>query len=811
MTAKPPQENTMKSVDIVTSAFYTVPFTPPNVLHGKISKRQMSHLPNYTCHTYSQHHHALFAGRQNGDVLKWSMNNKKPGRRDDSKATRQMLMSGNAIPLAKDDRTSDKYTLLGTHKGGVTCIAEHGERFIFTGSYDTTIRVWDVTLGLGDDVQRCVQTIPAHDATVTALASHCNVVISVSCDCTLKVWSEIDGRDGLAYPWYVARQMFVFDTWATCLYAPLKKMAEDTQGEIFVGDANGGVTVLKSIVAHSRGEDYAISKLELVRHTPGVRSQGIIRIIPVATLNVVMTLSYDDTVRLSDVTSNSLLVNIYNPNAGIRFVDMSWDPLHEELFLVDAESHVMLWDSKSNKMLGFGEVKLAPTGCSYVNRSSISVSSAECVSVLNIVRCIPSVKQRGHDGRIISVMSTFSKEDNGGIVITVGSDNTINLWQLEEKLIQLHTFPPLGDSEITSFCIMPEYNLYFSGHDDGTLKVRSRHIKETSTSPAHGNTVTAIATGKERCVRGEWIEQPHLVTVSFDGHLAVWDVLVMTSHSWSLRGDGKVRVSNSELLSVIVDDLKREYVCGGNEGDVSFWSMKDLTLLRHLRGPFQSIHGTFGAHTEGVTSLALDGNVLFTAGEDQRIIMWDTISGNPIHIIDEYEADAVQLQILPDNGNLVSSLRDGTVHVWSQTCREDVALYESSLELSAMCSMRSPTDLVVCGTEEGEVLRVYLPLGGTQKILDKRAMPKGRARPVDQVILGQPTGFAREVALDPNESIAHHLDGHDGQLCEDVPDDGNWVVDDPLSPSHYHHAPHALGGTVEEDLVGDDGDTSEAE
>jgi len=683
----------MRSVDIPIIQKYTIPYRKPTVIHGNISKRQVASLPNFTCHCHSARHDAIFAGQFNGNVIRWNV-------------AREV----NGVEVSK-------YITIGKHEGGVTCIVEH-QKYIFTGSSDTSIKVWDV--GLHTEVGiRCVQKIPAHDATVTALASHCNCIISVSCDCTLKVWRAEDGREGLASPWYVAKQMFVFETWATCLYAPNRKIAEDSQCEIFVGDANGGVTMLRSIAKHLDADTFLVSRLELVRYNPSVRSQGIIKVLPVTALNVVMTLSYDDVVRLSDITTNHVLVNIRNPNAGARFVDFTWDTHHEELMLVDQQANMLLWDSKTNKILGSGKCSLQPSGIAYISSSRAVVVTADSVCVLEVQRCVPSLRQTAHQGRVIAVRKCPSMTGEEDLIVTCGADNVIHMWQVEEKLIPLVTFRPSSkdESEVASLDILALAEIIVTGHDDGTMRVRSRHVAHTRVITAHTNTVTAITHGKWRYMKGCLVEAHHIVTISFDGYLAVWEVFIPPGQEnfWSVRPDTRVRCSNSELLSVVVDDLKHVYIVGDNEGDVTFWSVNDLTCTRTLRGPVKNVHGVFSAHKEGVMCLALDGNMLFSAGEDERICMWDTITGALIHVNDSYTSDANHLVIVPDNGNLVSCLRDGSIHVWSQSSKEDVATFESENELTSILSMREPLDLVMAGTEDGAILRVHLPLGNTAR------------------------------------------------------------------------------------------------
>lgn len=71
---------------------------------------------------------------------------------------------------------------LSGHTGAVYTLSLLGTKFAFSGSYDTTIRVWDL------DTLRCTQTLVRHTTTVDALASYNGCVFSGSADHSIKVW-----------------------------------------------------------------------------------------------------------------------------------------------------------------------------------------------------------------------------------------------------------------------------------------------------------------------------------------------------------------------------------------------------------------------------------------------------------------------------------------------------------------------------------------------------------------------------------------------------------------------------------------------
>ncbi|XP_065899711.1 E3 ubiquitin-protein ligase TRAF7-like [Dysidea avara] len=75
-----------------------------------------------------------------------------------------------------------KGTFVG-HDGPIWALVLAGE-FLFSGSSDNTIKVWDVAQSF-----KCVKTLTGHESTVLALCNHGDNMYSGSADQTIKVWN----------------------------------------------------------------------------------------------------------------------------------------------------------------------------------------------------------------------------------------------------------------------------------------------------------------------------------------------------------------------------------------------------------------------------------------------------------------------------------------------------------------------------------------------------------------------------------------------------------------------------------------------
>ncbi|XP_013417562.1 E3 ubiquitin-protein ligase TRAF7-like [Lingula anatina] len=75
-----------------------------------------------------------------------------------------------------------KGTFVG-HQGPVWCLTVHGD-YLFSGSSDKTIKVWDTATNY-----KCLKTLEGHTGIVLALCCYGNKLYSGSQDCTITVWN----------------------------------------------------------------------------------------------------------------------------------------------------------------------------------------------------------------------------------------------------------------------------------------------------------------------------------------------------------------------------------------------------------------------------------------------------------------------------------------------------------------------------------------------------------------------------------------------------------------------------------------------
>jgi WD40 repeat protein len=655
---------------------------------------------------------ALFAGCSDGSIVAWR------------------------IPATRTG-TFREHVVLGTHKGNVSCMAfqaHHG--VLVTGGADFCIKLWDA---VAVDQGRCVQTIPAHDATVTALAAHCDVIISTSADKTVKLWKFDAERAKLCYPWMEVKQVFVLDTWATTLWASASKVTEASQGEIFVGDGNGNVTILRSELENTGTVDsMKVANLHLMRRIEGERKQGVVKVLPIPNLNLVVTLCYDDKARIRDVIGFHTLVTVDHPD-GKRFIDVGWDAAHEELFLLDAAGAIHLWSTRSNKLLLRHQVGPKAVQLQFVKQMAW-VAHRDAIDAVVIERTSTFAEYPGHTDRVLAV-GRISVEAMELPVhwVTASADNSIAFWSRDvECLYQMRE----RKSEIRCFAVLASMPWCVSGHDDGSLKFWSLAKDTTFRFAAHDNTVSAVGEGLRRTVKGNQSEDwPHLFTASYDGCIALWE---MPTEGSKAKCEARVKVSNSEVLCAVHDPLRLTYIVGTNDGDITVWSSDELKPVMRLRsqaGPHAP------AHSGAVTCVALDGNIAFTGGEDEAILMWNMATGEHTRDLSlspdgaEDLGEVQSFRVLPTSGNLLVATRHGHLVLFDQGSGAACWSHDLGREICSAHYDRT-TQEVLAGMADGAIVRLVVGdidvVGGPPRAAAVKPRPFPTTSADDSVALDGP-------------------------------------------------------------------------
>jgi WD40 repeat protein/tRNA A-37 threonylcarbamoyl transferase component Bud32 len=193
-------------------------------------------------------------------------------------------------------------------------------------------------------------------------------------------------------------------------------------------------------------------------------------------------------------------------------------------------------------------------------------------------------------------------------------------------------------SSLNRFRLSPDGKTVVVGMSNGDLGLVRLENGKCTRFRAHDGGINALAFSPDGQV---------LVSSGPDNLIKFWDLSTnqntrppLKTHSW-------------------VFDAR--FVTDGHRLMVSDWMhgirILDVASLAELRG----LHG----EAVGQLKLAMyRDKILATAGDDDRVFLWDLESGLPLATLVGHEEDLLDMEFSPDGASLVSASADGTVRLW---------------------------------------------------------------------------------------------------------------------------------------------------
>ncbi len=312
--------------------------------------------------------------------------------------------------------------------------------------------------------------------------------------------------------------------------------------------------------------------------------------------------------------------------------------------------------------------------------SSTPPFSSPAIAKTHHWQCVHTLK--GH----ASMVHTVAISPDGQILASGSSDNTVKLWQLNNRklLRKLGGWFAGHSSMIHSLAFSPNGEILASASWDETIKLWSVSSgKEIRTLAGHSNGVNAVsfsqdgqllASSSGDCTIKLWLVSSGRTLCTLTGHSdSVWSVafspdreLIASGSSdytiklWQVSTGQEIRTltGHSFFVNTVAFSPDGETLASGSSDyTIKLWQVKTGQEIRTLTG-----------HSESIWSVAFspDGELLASASWDRTIKIWQVQTGKELATLSGHTNYVRAIAFCPDGQTLVSGSDDDTIKIWQR-------------------------------------------------------------------------------------------------------------------------------------------------
>ncbi len=302
----------------------------------------------------------------------------------------------------------------------------------------------------------------------------------------------------------------------------------------------------------------------------------------------------------------------------------------------------------------FGPAAWAPNG------QAIAIAAGDSVSIHEVEQFSETAVFRGHVGNVTSLAWS---PDGRYLASGASNDSVIHVWDVTNS-VEAYTLRG-HEGWIRNVIFSPDGKRLASGSTDLSVRIwdtASQHTIYTLTG--HTDLIGGLAWSSDGT---------QLATAARDGSVRLWD----TTTGQPIEGFAFQTPINAN------DPQKNRYWATGlvwtPDGKSLFVGATNglVTMLNAQTG--QTIR-TLSGHTSWITirglQLSTDGTVLYSAGLDGLICVWDVASGTQKATYNQHQLSIFGISLEPDGNRLVStSDQEGRLLIWDMASQQIIGTF----------------------------------------------------------------------------------------------------------------------------------------
>jgi WD40 repeat protein/serine/threonine protein kinase len=518
-------------------------------------------------------------------------------------------------------------------------------RFVVSGSWDCTLRVWDLRLG------QSVRTLEGHRGWVNAVAvtPDGSRAISAASDCTLRVWDLGTGQSVQTLKGHTDRvnAIVVTPDCRRAISASSDRTLRlwDLENGKLMHTLKGHLGVVNAVAVTPDGR-YAVSASDYRLRIWDLERGRLVRTLEAHMdwINTFM-ITPDGRCAVSGAADNNLCV---------------WD--------LETGQPVLTLAGHTNKVTA---VMLLPDGHRAISGSADHTLRLWDLKSGQLLRTF-----EGHTDWVTAVVVT----PDGRRAISASADHTLRMWDLERGQSR-QKLSGQTDS-VTAVALLPDGRRLALISDYHVLRAWELDSGDLlRTLEGHSDWITAVA-------------------ATSDGRFAVSASADHTARVWDLETGQTVRIlaGHTDLVSAVAVTADAHYAISASaDHSVRIWALESG----------RSIHTSGGL--EGLVSaiaITPDGRHAFWGSDAGVLHVWHVATGDPVRLSEGHASWVNAVAITPNGRCAMSASAGGKLRLWDLDSRQLLRTLEEHVDPANAITVTADGRHAVC-TSSDNMLRVW--------------------------------------------------------------------------------------------------------